>query len=192
MEDIIRKPMKDVTVPSNDVIRRPQTVPEPYVAPIRDDEGDRIGKNPFFEKPKQKVSEPQKGRGAGKGVLFALLFALVLALAFFVANYFAMATIEVTPITRSAQIDNNFTATVSEGDGELIFHFTSLSEVKAKEVPATIEKKIQKKASGTVTIFNAYNGESQRLIKNTRLEDDVTHKIFRIDASVVVPGAKVV
>ncbi|HBB44463.1 MAG: hypothetical protein UW27_C0001G0035 [Parcubacteria group bacterium GW2011_GWA1_44_13] len=191
MEDIIRKPMKDVTVPSNDVIRRPQTVPEPYVAPIRDDEGDRIGKNPFFEKPKQKVSEPQKGRGAGKGVLFALLFALVLALAFFVANYFAMATIEVTPITRSAQIDNNFTATVSESDSELIFHFTSLSEVKAKEVPATIEKKIQKKASGTVTIFNAYNGESQRLIKNTRLES-ADHKIFRIDQSVVVPGAKVV
>lgn len=191
MEDIIRKPMKDVTVPQNDIIRRPQTVPEPIIAPIRDDEGDRIGKNPFFEKPLKKVLEPQKKSGAGKGVLFALLFALLLAIGFFVADYFAMATIEVTPITRGVQIDNKFIATVGEGEEGLTFHFTSLSEEKAKEVPATIEKKIQKKASGRVTIFNSYNGDSQRLIKNTRLESP-SHKIYRIDESVVVPGAKVV
>lgn len=191
MEDIIRKQMKDVIVPQNDVIRRPQTVPEPYVAEIRDDERDRIGKNPFFEKLQKKGLEPQEGRRAGKGVLFALLFALLLAIGFFVANYFAMATVEVTPITRGVQVDNNFTATIDESESELIFHFTSLSEEKTKEVPATIEKKIQKKASGRVAIYNAYNGESQRLIKNTRLESP-DHKIFRVDQSVVVPGAKVV
>ncbi|MFZ2303433.1 MAG: hypothetical protein WAV98_01415 [Minisyncoccia bacterium] len=191
MEDIIRKPTKDLTVPKNDVIRRPQTTPEQYLAPTRDDDGDRIGKNPFFEKPRKKNLEQQKGRGAGKGVLFALLFALLLTAGFFLANYFAMATIEVTPITRGVQIDNKFTATVDENEDELVFHFTSLTEEKAKEVPATIEKKIQKKASGVVTIYNKYSADSQRLIKNTRLEDDVTHKIFRIDESVVVPGAKV-
>lgn len=192
MGDIIKKQMKDVTVPNNDVIRRPQTVPEPYVSPMRDNEGDRIGKSPFFVKPQKKVSEPQKESGAGKGVLFALLFALLLALGFFTANYFAMATIEVTPITRSAQIDNKFVATVGESEDGLIFHFTSLTEKKSKEVPATIEKKVQIKASGKITIYNAYKGENQRLIKNTRFEDEKTHKIYRIDESVVVPGAKVV
>jgi len=191
MEDIIRKQIKDVTVPQNDVIRRPKNVPEPYVATMRDDEADRISKSPFFERPRNKEPALQNKKWEWKLIFWALLLALLLALVFFVANYFAMATIEVTPVTRSSQIDTNFTATVGESESELIFHFTSLSEVKAKEVPATIEKKIQKKASGTVTIFNAYNGESQRLIKNTRLES-ADHKIFRIDQSVVVPGAKVV
>ena len=192
MEDIIRKQIKDVTVPQNDVIRRPQTVPEPYVATMRDDEADRISKSPFFERPRNKEPALQNKKWEWKLIFWALLLALLLALVFFVANYFAMATIEVTPVTRSSQIDNNFTATVGESESELIFHFTSLSEVKAKEVPATIEKKIQQKASGKVTIFNEYNGESQRLIKNTRLEDNITHKIYRIDTSVVVPGTKVV
>lgn len=191
MEDIIRKQIKDVTIPQNDIVRRPQTAPEPYVAPIRDDEGDRIGKNPFFERHKKKIIEPQKGNNSNKGVLFALLFVFFLVAGFFIANYFALATIDVKPIARGVQIDNNFTATVAESEGELTFHFTSLSEVKEKEVPATIEKKIQKKASGKITIFNSYNGDSQRLIKNTRLES-ASHKIFRIDQSVVVPGVRVV
>ncbi len=192
MEDITRKQMKDVIVPQNDVIRRPQTMPLQYVEQVSSNAGDRIGKSPFFEKPKNKSLEPKKAHSTGQNIFFALLFALLLAVGFFVANYFAMATIEITPITRSVQINNNFTATIGDSDEELMFHFTSLSEEKKKEVPATIEKKIQKKASGMVTIYNAYSGDSQRLIKNTRLEDDVTHKIFRIDQSVVVPGAKVV
>lgn len=191
MEDIIRKQMKDVTVPNNDVIRRPQTLPEPYVAENRGNAEDRIGKSPFFEKPQKKSIEPQKERGVGRGVFFSLLFALLLAVGFFTMSYFASATIEVKPITRGVQIDNNFTAVVGAEDDELIFHFTSLSEVKEKEVQATIEKKIQKKASGKVTIFNFYNSDNQRLIKNTRLESP-DNKIYRIEESVVVPGAKVV
>ncbi len=193
MNDIIRKQIKDITVPQNDIIRRPQTVPEPYVSPMRDDEGDRIGKNPFFEKPINKQVDAQKPKGSGsKVVLWALLFALLMALGFFVANYFATAIIEVTPVTRSATLNSNLVAVKeSVGEKDLVFQFMSLVEEKSKDVPATIEKRIQKKASGKVFIYNSYNGDSQRLIKNTRLESP-DHKIFRIDQSIVVPGAKVV
>lgn len=189
MIDINRKQMKDVMVPQNDVVRRPATAPLPYIAPLRDDEGDRIGKNPFFEKPRNKDIESQKTKGRGlRGILWALLFAVLLAVGFFTANYFATATIEITPITRNTALHNNLRAFKESTEGELTFQFMSLAEEKIKEVPATIEKKIQKKASGKVVIYNEYNGESQRLVINTRLESP-DHKIFRIEKSVVVPGA---
>lgn len=192
MNDITRKQMKDVIVPQNDIMRRPQAVPEPYTPPLQKEEWSRIEKNPFFERSQNKepVAEPQGKRAPrGKGVFWALLFALFLAGGFAVANYFAKATIEIAPVTRSVSLDSNFSAQKESNGGELTFQFMSLAEEKAKEVPATIEKKLQVKASGKVVIFNAYSGENQRLIKNTRLESS-DHKIFRIDQSVVVPGAK--
>lgn len=191
MKDIIKKQMKDVTVPKNDLIRRPYVVPETYVAPMRDDEGDRIARNPFFEKPQRKVTELKKERNKSRGIIFSLFFVVLLATGFFTVNYFTIATIKVTPVTKVVQLDNIFTASAGESNGELVFHFISLSEEKVKEVSATIEKKIQVKASGKVTIYNAYKTDNQRLIKNTRFES-VDHKIFRTDESVVVPGAKFV
>lgn len=185
--------MKDVIVPQNDIVRRPSTVPEPYVASLPKEEWSRIEKNPFFEKPQNKgVGLERKKESSPHGILWALLFAFILAGGFTSANYYAKATVEIAPIVRSVAIDTDISALKEASGDELIFQFMSLSEEKVKEVPATIEKKIQKKASGKVTIFNKYNGEKQRLIKNTRLEDSKTHKIFRIDESVVVPGATMV
>lgn len=184
--------MKDVTVPVNDVARRVSITPQSFVEPIRDDEGDRIGRNPFFEKPRSSGADAQNKKGSGlRGILWALLFVLILGGGFAGANYFATATIDVTPITRSVVLASNITALKEATPDELAFQFMSLTEEKTKEVPATIQKKVQTKASGKVMIFNAYNGDSQRLIKNTRLESP-DNKIFHIDQSVVVPGAKVI
>lgn len=192
MNDITRKQMKDVIVPQNDIIRRPVAVPEQYVVPMRDDEGDRIGKNPFFKKPqKEPISQRPKGSGM-RGILVALLFVLLLAGGFALANYFASATIEISPITRSIKLDNNLIATKDGSGNELVFDSTTLSEEKTKEVLSTIEKKMQIKSSGKVVIYNAYSIDSQRLIKNTRLKDNETLKIYHIDTSIVVPGAKII
>ncbi|MBI5078022.1 MAG: hypothetical protein HZB11_01470 [Candidatus Yonathbacteria bacterium] len=194
MNDIIRKQMKDVIVPHNEVIRRVPTVPEPYAAPKPSEEMGRIEKNPFFKKERKKDDEPPKGKSARSHALtWAFLAVALLVAVFVVANYFSSATVEITPITRSINLDRDFTAVSSDKavEGDLIFHFVATSTEKIKEVPATVEKKIQKKASGKVTIFNSYNGESQRLIKNTRLESP-GRKTYRIDQSVIVPGMKVV
>lgn len=193
MSGNIRKTMQDVTVQHNEVVRRPSTVPDVYTPPLpKNDSGDRIEKNPFFAKPhKEGNSTLRPQKGGGRGILWAFLFVVVLSLVFYVSNYFATATIEVVPTAKSSVIDSDLEALKGENTDALGFDITTLSEEKAKEVTATIEKKIQKKASGKVIIYNAYNADSQRLIKNTRLESP-DHKIFRIDQSVVVPGAKVV
>ena len=192
MDDIIRKPMKDVIVPHNEIARRPAMAPEP-----RHEEGkgeDRIEKNPFFEKgPSRGGFAPEGKKSGSRNIIWIFAVLVLLGAVFLVANYFSSATVEIAPLTRNARIEHDFVATALKGatEDDLAFNFTSITEEKTKEVPATIEKKIQKKASGRVLIFNAYNSSSQRLIKNTRLES-ADRKIFRIDESVVVPGMKVV
>ena len=54
--------------------------------------------------------------------------------------------------------------------------------------PATGIERIEKRAEGTITIWNAYSSERQLLVQNTRFltPDD---KIYRLIAPVTVPGA---
>ncbi|MBI5401111.1 MAG: hypothetical protein HZB12_03300 [Candidatus Yonathbacteria bacterium] len=193
MKDIIPKLMKDVVAPQSNIVRRPNTTPEfrPVNAvAVAPEEKKRIEKNPFFEKtPNKSVERRNASARSSHPLLWFLTATVLLGVGFAVANYFSSATVEITPFARNATIDQDFTVAKEGGEGELIFRFMSLAEEKTKEIPATVEKKNQKKASGNVLIFNAYNGEKQRLIKNTRLES-ADHKIFRIDESVVVPGAK--
>ncbi len=56
---------------------------------------------------------------------------------------------------------------------------------------ATGKKNVERKARGEVTIYNSYSSESQRLVANTRLLAP-DGKIFRLEESIVVPGAKIV
>jgi len=186
--------MQDVLVPHNEVIKRPSFVPEVNPDTRAREESSRIEKNPFFEKARTSTpaTPPAPRKSNARFWVWIIAIAALLGAVFAVMTYFSSATIEVTPFTQSVKLENEFTATKEAAEDGLIFQFLSLTEEKSAEVPATIEKKIQKKASGKVIIYNAYSGDNQRLIKNTRLEDDKTHKIYRIDDSVVVPGAKMV
>lgn len=189
MNDINRRQMRDVMVPQNDIIRRQSTVPAPYVTPS-DKSTDRITKNPFFKK-SDTSEQVINNKNKFSAIFWVLLVVILLGGGFVVANYFSRATVNIVPVTRSLHVDRDFAATKEGTGGEFDFKFIRLEEEKTKDVPATDERKIQKKASGKVVIFNWYDGAKQRLIKNTRLES-TDHKIFRIDESVVVPGAKVV
>lgn len=185
--------MNDIMVTRNEVVRRPVIIPEarPSIIPERAD--DRIEKNPFFEKTRStKTRKPLESKGSGiKGILWALVFVLLLAGGFVLANHFATATVVISPVTKDAVIDADFTALKEGSANDLVFQFMSLTSEKTKEAPVTVEKNIQNKASGKVMIFNSYSTASQRLITNTRLESP-DHKIFHISQSVVVPGMKTV
>ena len=159
---------------------------------------ERIAHSPFFKKPgthaPAHVFEHPKPRTSKSNLWFVKALAVGSILGVFglgAMTYMASATIIITPFSEKGAIDVDFTATKESSAEGLTFKFMSLTEEKTKEVPATTEQKIQKKASGKVLIYNSYSKDSQRLIKNTRLETP-DHKIYRIDQSVVVPGAKVV
>lgn len=188
MDGINRKPIQDITVPQNEIIRRPSFVPEIQPAAPFHEEASRIDKNPFFKKEHTPgVMPSQKPRS--HFFVWVLAILTLVGAVFAVLNRFSSATIELVPLTQSVHLENELTAIKEDAGEGLAFKFLSLSEEKTEEVDATVEKTIQMKASGKITIYNAYSSSSQRLIKNTRLESP-DHKIFRINDSVVVPGAK--
>lgn len=194
MDGINKKPMQDMLAPGREPMRKSAVPPSAESFSSRADITDRIARNSFFERGPTKtalLSNGEKGSGRGRIWWVVLMIVMVAGGAFLAANYFTGATIEIVPITEQASLDHEFTAVKDAGPGSLPFQFMSLEEERGKEVPATIEKKVQYKASGTVVVYNAYSGNSQRLIKNTRLESS-DHKVFRIRDSVVVPGATVV
>ena len=51
-------------------------------------------------------------------------------------------------------------------------------------------RRVERKASGTIVVYNNFSSAPQRLIKNTRFETP-EGKIFRIQESIVVPGQTV-
>lgn len=196
MNNIIKKPMSDVTVPQGGIVRRQSTFPQSNALSSSEKETGRIEGNPFFERSRRKTDKKEVSIGQKKtprywSLVVAFFIVLLLAGGFLILNYFARATITVEPISKNATLDNNFLAVKNGSGEEFVFKSLSLTEERSKEVPATIEKKIQKRASGKVIIYNSYSKMSQRLVINTRLESP-EHKIFRLEKSVVVPGATVV
>lgn len=196
MDGIRRKTPQNIPTPQSNTGVKPATSfqDQRVVSAQPSNSNDRISSNPFFEKPLTREEPLTSGPSSKKSRTF-LWFVAVLAFlgagGMVATNYFSSATIEIVPTTKKAEVNSEFTAVKDSQDGELIFHFMSLSEEKTKEIPATIEKKLQEKASGKVVIYNNYSKDSQRLIKNTRLEA-TGGKIFRINDSVVVPGTKLV
>ena len=59
-----------------------------------------------------------------------------------------------------------------------------------REFISTGRQQISDKAKGTVAIFNAYSSSPQTLVATTRFQSS-DGKIFRIQKSIVVPGAKI-
>lgn len=56
--------------------------------------------------------------------------------------------------------------------------------------PASGRKMVERKATGVVTIYNAYSSEPQSLVQTTRLLTP-EGKLFRLAKSIAVPGARV-
>lgn len=79
-------------------------------------------------------------------------------------------------------IDNS----ASRIPGQVFLQKTNVSS----KFPATGKKNIERKATGAVTLYNAYSSAPQSLVANTRLMSP-DGKIFRLASAVTVPGAKI-
>ena len=120
--------------------------------------------------------------------LFAGL--LVLFLVLFFALMSSSAVLTITPKQLTQRVDSNFIAVSEKEKGGIPFDIITLDEVGSKEVQSTKEESVKEKASGQIMVFNNFDKNSQRLIKNTRFET-LEGLIFRIQSSVVVPGQTV-
>lgn len=129
---------------------------------------------------------PDRPKGPVNVVIFAVgaLVALVAILGA-VSIFFHRADIVVTPHRYTATIDSTFETSV---ENPLLPHKKITSEdTKTKSVPATGTKDVENRASGTITVYNAYSTKSERLITNTRFET-ADGKVYRVHTPIVVPG----
>ncbi len=137
---------------------------------------------------KYTYSEPKKSNRK-----FLILSGMVVlaVIAFGLSAIFKSATITVTPIVQSKSIDEKFVAKkdVSTG-GDLGFQIVTVTKdleqnVDPKDV--TSEQKVEKKAVGTIVIYNNFGAEPLKLVATTRFQTP-EGLIFRLVSSVSVPG----
>jgi hypothetical protein len=124
-------------------------------------------------------------------VVFSALLALLLTGFVLYTYVFDSATITIVPKYKDAgDMGKPFLFSQGEADPKgipFVVETTSLS--KTKTLVPSEPRKVEAKASGKVTVYNNYDANPQKLIKNTRFES-TTGKIYRISQSVEVPGKK--
>lgn len=137
---------------------------------------------------------PYSGRGFGgkpysrKGIWAACGGAILIVLiAFF--SLFTGATVTVSPVEKTASVsaDTILSAYQGQTGSGVPYEVVKISKDLGQSVTATGEEKVEKKASGTIIIYNNVDKNPQRLIKNTRFET-AEGLTYRINDSVVVPG----
>ncbi len=130
----------------------------------------------------------RNGRHSKKAVWVGIVGAVVVIFVF-IASLFSSATVSITPKQVSASPgERQFSATKTpSGNQGISFDVIRISKEGGTQVMATGEEEVERKASGMITIFNDFDENNQRLIRNTRFETP-EGLIYRIDESVVVPG----
>lgn len=106
--------------------------------------------------------------------------------------FFGSTTITITPKSRtalltSASITAQEATTASPGTLSYTVQTSDLEDSEVVEAKGTTH--VETKASGSVTVSNAYSASPVKLVKNTRFESP-DGLIFRVLSDVVVPGKK--
>jgi len=127
-----------------------------------------------------------------KKFLFYLLATLcVIALFFSISMIFTSVTVIVRPRIQSITFSNeSFTTKLKTASAQdFPFEVISINKEIYKTVDSTGEKYAEIRASGKITIYNAYGVSEQKLISGTRfsLTDG---RIYRLTEPITVPGLK--
>ncbi len=178
IQDVVppRRSIRQIVVPGTEASRPINSTPIPPLSePVS-----RPPRRPGFPPP-----QPLSRGHSGLGIWITAGAAIVLLYLTF-AVFFAGATITVTPREQQTTINGSFVAKQNPLPLELPFETMSISAENVTPVPATGEKYVEQKASGVITIFNDYNDQPLRLVKNTRFESP-NGLIYRIANTVTVP-----
>ena len=105
-------------------------------------------------------------------------------------SLFSKATVIIHPKQYQSTTNIAVTASTSPSIADVLSSSIALENIASINVPATGEKFVEKKASGTIVVFNNHSELSQRLIINTRFETP-GGLIYRIPNSIVVPGSTI-
>ncbi len=158
---------------------------------FEDKEIKNISKDKKIHTKLQNTKDAHNMNAGSRIVVWGIAVVSVFFLVLLIFGLFSGATVKVLPKTKSSVVDGVFKAVKKRTSGsELAFQVMVVTTQNSKKVSSTKERRIEKKASGKIIIYNTYNSSSQRLIKNTRFETS-KGKIYKIKESIIVPGIKV-
>lgn len=129
---------------------------------------------------------PNRPRGTGAFILFGVVFVIVVAAILgIVSTFFHRADVLATPHRYSAQVETSFETAPQHP--LLPYEKVSSEETMSKSVPASGSQHVENRASGTITVYNAYSTKSERLITNTRFRTP-DGLIFKVHNPITIPG----
>jgi len=186
IEDIIvperRRSIRDIPIPE----RRGNNNEYHPPLPPRDNFGAlQIEKD--YSIPPHPVKE--QGWRKRKNVWMATGLAL-LVLIFAVFSIFNGATLAYVPKSSALSFDQDVYTARQTGEGGLLYSVIKLSLDKGLEVPASGAEEVQKKANGTIIIYNTTSSK-QRLRATTRFETP-DGKVYQVEDAITLPSKSVV
>ncbi|MBI2674072.1 MAG: hypothetical protein HYX23_02210 [Candidatus Zambryskibacteria bacterium] len=187
IEDIVvperKRSIRDIPIPEGRrrIERRemPQTSKENYSF------NDSSPDNSFNFPPNGGSSANSRGRRKWIAISIAALI-----LIFPILSVFGGATLAYVPKSQAVSFDGGLYEARKEGESGLLFSIVKLSMEKGQEVSTSGEQEVERKASGTIVVYNASIVE-QRLRATTRFETP-DGKIYQVPDAIVIPGKKLV
>jgi len=140
----------------------------------------------FDELPSIPIENGQKKSNRNLFIGAALVVLVILG-GIVVGSITAGATITLYPKARTINVNAEFTAYKERQAGELTYEILTIEATGERQVTASGQEQVVEQTKGTIEIYKTTTG-SERLIKNTRFAT-ADGKVFRIQESVVVPGA---
>ncbi len=125
-----------------------------------------------------------------KFVLGLIALGLLILGARSLLNKFSSVSVEVTPKQEFIDVDITLGASTEPKTGELGLEVMRMNYEEKEIIQPTGKKQVSKKAGGQIIIYNAYSSQPQTLIATTRFETP-DGKIYRLNKSITVPGAKI-
>lgn len=160
------------------------------------DSGVRARKSAPEASPKETRAEkskstPKTSKRSSRWLLWLVGIIVLLGAIYAVSYIFVSASVTIAPkeVTTPASVAG--TAVLDPSTQGLAYTIVTLEREGSKEVPASGEEKVEKKASGRITIYNNAGTAPQQLVANTRFESN-NGLIYRIQSAATVPGAKTV
>ncbi len=120
-------------------------------------------------------------------IIASVLFVGITSIGIFISYLTGGATVTFYPKIRELNVNATFTAYKEQRPEELSYEILTLEAASERQVEASGQEQVKVQASGEIEITKTTAG-AERLIKNTRFET-LDGLVFRIEESVVVPGA---
>ena len=200
VEDIIRSDRRSVKDSTPEKEKKAEKAPErprrkeaasdseAETVPIRKNPTIRVTPPPPRERAKRaRSSKASRARKIGVGVFLAVVV-IVAGTAYVASTYFSRATFTIVPVSVPIAVNSaTVVATATSTAGYLRYETVKYTGAASTTIPAADGTIVSTKAIGTVTLFNSYSKDGQRLIAGTRFMGE-NGLVYRLSSSVFIPG----